>query len=783
MKFDIKQRLISISVRELASIVKNGGNSNYVSARLRTKIGQKVHQKYQQNVMSSGKTEFFVKFEFNVDKWTFLVRGKIDVFYKEDDKVILEEIKSITQENEEIDPAYIKQLQLYMHYFNRYQDVKAIQAYLVQIDSKDRIQNRLEIKIEDQEDFLNSQGKRIIESITRIVKKKKISSKRSEALIFPFTKYRKNQKDIISEIDNCLVDENRAVLSAPAGLGKTLSTLYPALKYALKYNLRLYVATSKTTQQLIYWDTLKTMISQKADFTTVLLTAKSKMCHTDEFNCEGDVCKYQDNYEISMVENLVSDLIKFKVVETERIKRVAHAYKICPFELSMDVALNCDVVVGDLNYIFHPKIKLQRYLHYYSKETILIVDEAHNLVPRVNEFYSPKLSILEVKRIVDFIDNSYISSRIKRHGRTILMKLYRYIQSLKDQILDFESADHALIEIDIEHVSKLQEQFDEFTIDYIDELISDSCGPDKLVKDDLIYFSDNFNYFSTILKESKADEFSQIYDSDISTMRILCKSSKNKLKTIFKNFNNVLLQSATIAPFEYYRNIMGLPNSTEYLDYPSPFPKKNQLYLIYPNISTKYKERDHHSSDVVEVITTVIQAKPGNYLAFFPSFAYLDRIRSELQDHEINLIIQSSSMSTIERKDVLEKLKSKNTNYLVLAVMGGIFSEGVDYPGKMAIGAFIFGPGLPSYNFDRELIKEYFQSEFNKGFDYAYRNPGITKVIQSAGRIFRTPRDRGTVILIGKRFTTPYYKSELPKYWDVKITENPVDEINKFWYS
>ena len=156
MKFDINQKLISISVRELASIVKNSGSSNYISARLRTKIGQKVHQKYQQKVMNSGKTEFFVKFEYTVDRWTFLVRGMVDVFYKEDDKIILEEIKSITHENEEIDPAYIKQLQLYMHYFSKYQDAKNIQAFLIQIDSKNRIKNRQEIKIEDQEDFLIS---------------------------------------------------------------------------------------------------------------------------------------------------------------------------------------------------------------------------------------------------------------------------------------------------------------------------------------------------------------------------------------------------------------------------------------------------------------------------------------------------------------------------------------------------------------------------------------------------------------------------------------------------
>ena len=227
--------------------------------------------------------------------------------------------------------------------------------------------------------------------------------------------------------------------------------------------------------------------------------------------------------------------------------------------------------------------------------------------------------------------------------------------------------------------------------------------------------------------------------------------------------------------------MLGLPKNVSILSYPSPFPPKNSLYLIDNSISTTYKERKMFISNIIKLIKDVIELKQGNYLIFFPSFEFLDIFKPHLIGSSIsfNILSQDRDMTDISRAKILSKLKN-NTSQILLAVMGGVFSEGVDFKGDMANGAFIIGPGLPKISFDQELKKSYFEKYYGNGFDYAYKFPGLTKVIQSAGRVFRSNTDRGFVIFMGHRFSTDSYLNYLPTDYDIKF-KNILTEINRFW--
>jgi DNA excision repair protein ERCC-2 len=308
---------------------------------------------------------------------------------------------------------------------------------------------------------------------------------------------------------------------------------------------------------------------------------------------------------------------------------------------------------------------------------------------------------------------------------------------------------------------------------------------EPMAGDPFIIFVKQVHFFHQILEQAHLDEFEQLIYPQERKLKIFCKTAANFLNKQMKGFHSVIAQSATLYPVGYYREMLGFPQESEILWYPSPFPMKNRLYMDFPDVSTRYNDRNSSFMHIAKLIHESIQIESGNYLVFFPSFSYLFSVLKELKKFPLTneLIIQQRRMNEKQRKRVLQKLKSGFAPYLLLAVHGGIFSEGVDYLGKMAIGAFIISPGLPQFCYEQELMKNYFQKQFLRGFEFAYRNPGLTRVIQAAGRIFRSETDKGFVILIGQRFHTNYYRDILPKDWDIETPTSIPDRIRKFWYN
>ena len=774
MRYNEKDKLIELSVREIAFSLDKTYGEKYISRRLRAKIGQDAHTYYQSN--SEGHTEYYIQFIHEISGWKAHIRGRADIVHKKENSIHIEEIKSTVSDIENVtqDITQIMQLQIYCHYFHFYEGYNNITASLIYIDPVNNKEKHIDITPNPISNILDEIISGIISQIETELLKKSLNKKRSNTIKFPYKKYHKYQKEIIENIDKNLENSLITMLNAPPGIGKTMASLYPSLKYIISQNKRLFITTSKTTQQEIYLESFKNLLKEGSKFKSIRITSKQKICKTDTYDCDENDCPLFEKYFNIENNSLPQQLLKLDLIDRNLIEELSNDHSICPFELSLDTALECDIILSDYNYIFHPRIKFQRFLDTFNN-SILIIDEAHNLIDRASSYYSESISASQIREINNFVKHSSINEEIKLKISTHLKRLINHISRLKDQVRDLEF-DNEIINIDIQFFDNFQKTFDNLLIEYINDL------PFKLNKKDaIIKFSDHLKFFTLLLNETNTDEFETVLDIQTNNLRILCKSASKKLTEQINKFDSVILQSATLTPTKYYQSMLGLPKNVSILSYPSPFPPENSLYLIDNSISTTYKERKMFISNIIKLIKDVIELKQGNYLIFFPSFEFLDVFKPHLIGSSIsfNILSQDRNMTDKSRAKILSKLKN-NTSQILLAVMGGIFSEGVDFKGDMANGAFIIGPGLPKISFDQELKKSYFEKYYGNGFDYAYKFPGLTKVIQSAGRVFRSNTDRGFVIFMGHRFSTDSYLNYLPTDYDIKF-KNIITEINRFW--
>ncbi|MFX0126290.1 MAG: ATP-dependent DNA helicase, partial [Candidatus Hodarchaeota archaeon] len=761
MKIDQSKQEIQVSVRELAfGFIPNRGYSP-IPTRVRRVMGQKAHQNLQKEMMerieskkreekilleekkgykpfhqkeTTYEAEKHVKFTTEVDDWTVIITGRIDGYYEEGDVVVIEEIKSVMDlSNFDMNAlpakAYLIQLQIYGYIF--VQQGKKVRCQLVLVELLSENTKRIGIPLEDHTSLIQLRIKEILEHWKAEQQLKSNQRTRFSTIKFPFSKYRPEQDKIIKQAEETIENGKRLMISAPSGLGKTVGTLFPTIKVGLTKNLRVFVVTSKTTQQRIYKDTLRRMVKKGSNLQAIILTAKEKLCLNSEYICDPQVCSLLENYNTQDFTEAIEDLLTRKVIEAKDVKKKAEEVGTCPFELSLDTSLFCDVIVGDYNYVFHPTVFLRRFFEKPYNDSILIIDESHNLPSRATDYYSPEIALRRIWEVENHLRSLYDSEEFTKKGLEPLQDLYLYIQGLSTHTKVFNKRKCGIVSLDEKKITKIQKKIDEFVFEFVREF-NREFGQSPTSKDPMLSFAAELRWFQTVLIESNSNEFSYIYDADVGVLKILCKCAAPKLAQRIKGFHAVIAQSATLSPFKYFRQMLGFPKDTQMREYPSPFPSENRLYLTYPYISTKYKERDIFYRQIGQIIRDCITIRKGNYLAFFPSFNYLKEVLKKMEEDQfpIKLLIQEREMSERKRRKFLRRLKQSNEKYLLLGVHGGIFSEGVDYPGEMADGIFIIGPGLPTFYFEQELINNYFQDTYGKGFEYAYRNVGMNRVVQ-----------------------------------------------------
>jgi Rad3-related DNA helicase len=445
-----------------------------------------------------------------------------------------------------------------------------------------------------------------------------------------------------------------------------------------------------------------------------------------------------------------------------------------------------DVLIGDFNYVFDPAVYLRRlFAKKDYSDWILIIDEAHNLYDRGMNYLSPQLQKEKVTSLIN--QNKDKKSKVFKELTKALEAIGSILNDLNlEGEIHFSGRQYFETDLNIQSWDSGLCLYEQAFIKYLIQKIKKRW---LIIDDPMESFYFNLRHFVQIAR-IRDRAFVPFYDADEGgILKIQCCDPSNYLQQRIEGFHSVIAMSATLDPIDFYQNVLGFPEyRTEKLQLDSPFPSEHRKIIIVPGVSTRYKDRMQNYPRIAEIIENVIKQQPGNYLVFFPSFDFSQNVNVFLGKVKHDKIIQKPGMKDDDRNIVLEALKKGDKQNLLLAVMGGIFSEGVDYYGDMAIGVIVISPALPLVSFERELLRQYYEEKQNAGMEYAYIFPGMNKVIQSVGRLIRSVTDKGIVVLIGERFADEQFNNFLPEYWfkqqgDIEITDDYIPVIREFWSS
>ena len=587
-------------------------------------------------------------------------------------------------------------------------------------------------------------------------------------MAFPFPAFREGQHELAAQVYYAIREKSALLAQAPTGTGKTIAVLFPALKaLADGHAAKIFYLTARTTQQEAA--ILAARRIHAPHLRSVVITAKEKMCVYDHPICrEGDCPRAAGYYD--RLGDALSSLNQLDGVFSPDVIR-AHAAKhfLCPFELSLDLSLSCDLIICDYNYAFDPRVRLQRFFQTGRGGFVLLVDEAHNLPDRARSMYSAAISLASIMETRKSVPKQQRKS-----------PLYRALKRLEAEIAaTFENIDPPLASADPpETLTRALEQA-------LDQLSAESLPADRALARQLMFDLSSFRFVLDLFDA----RYQTLYQGGKTTRTItlFCTDASAKLAEVYKKCRSEILFSATLSPFVFYRDLSGVKAETPFLALPSPFPPEH-LAVFHLALDTRYAAREATLSHVAQAISVFVSARArGNYLVFAPSHAYLAKLSALLREMlpQVELLEQQPKMDDEARAAFLARFRPDAEGItLGLAVMGGVFAEGIDLPAERLCGAVVVGVGLPQVCLERDVLRDAFEQSYQSGFRYAYQYPGMSKVLQAAGRIIRTETDHGALLLIDTRYSLSDYRALLPPHWAVqrvRQTEELAERLLAFW--
>lgn len=752
--------VIKESVRNLVEFcLLKGDIDNRFSGAARALEGTRAHQKLQKDnseIYSRYEKEVFMSHEFELEQSIIKIEGRADSIIFDGENVIIEEIKSTYKAFSYIDDSnevHWAQAKVYalIYSLDNNMDQIFVRLSYVQLETNEVKSFERIYSIEELKEYTLNILKEYEKFSVFIHNLRQERNKSIKNVDFPFETYREGQRKLINVVYYTIKEEEMLFAQAPTGIGKTISTIFPAVK-ALGEEIgdRIIYLTPKTINRKVAKDTFERLRNEGLKFKSIILTAKEKSCINDEFDCNPEKCAYAKEY-YNKVNNVVLEiLIENDDISIEILHCYAEKYKVCPFELALDVSLYCDGIICDYNYMFDPRVSLTRMIE--QNDNIVLIDEAHNLIERAKSMYSASLSkdqILKCKKIAK-------GKLTKLHS--VLGKLNSFFIELRNE------CSHR--EVEWFYESDAPQDLTKYLNMYLkesEEVLMKGAkfeGYDEILQ---LYF--DINSFNTII---------QLYDKNYVTcvekdsqevkLTLYCVNPSENLKKCLSRNHSTILFSATLSPIKYYIDMLGGNEEKYRLKLPSPFNKENLKVFVSP-VNIRYKYRAKTLPFVVDKILEFVNKEKGNYIVFSPSYAYMESLWEEVNKKgelkELKLIKQEANMSEDDKNRFLEQFRMSD-NLLVFCVLGGMFSEGIDLPGKQLIGSVIIGVGYPKIAMENEISREFFKGD---GYDYAYVYPGINKVQQAAGRVIRTESDKGRVLLIDDRYTSSKYSSLLPLEW------------------
>jgi len=751
-----------LSVKEIVQFIYSSGDlSNQSNVRQRQLEGQKIHSKHQSTYNKASFKEYFIETSFSNEEKDYYISGRIDGVLFEDEQWVLEEIKSTETSLSLIDeltyPAHLNQLKMYAYMYMKKHTLSNINIRLLYINTVDNAKKAINKRVtykQMEQTFLSSMDAYM--NWLKIFEQHQFEKNHSiEGLKFPHDDFREGQYPFMGAIYQTFIRKEILYATAPTGIGKTVGALYAALKSIKDTKEKIFYLTAKNAGKHIAVDTVRDLIKNGLKVKAITLNSKDNMCLRDEVDCDPDICPFAKGFYNRLSEALKDIFEHDDVYDMQLIKDYATYHNICPHEFALEIATYADIIICDFNYAFDPRIRLIRFFEESDYIPKLLVDESHNLVDRSRSMYSSELSYNHFKEFKETV--------IDMKPNMLIAPLNFLLQTMERLIIEFEVKksgffiDESLDESFIQAIRYLANKCETF-------LSENKKHPKrKIVRESyflLMQFLRVSEYFS------KAFRYAIIENNNDLTFNIICLDASAPIKEIVKTkASGTVFFSATLNPNKYYASLL-TQNEGKYFEVPSPFDPKRLGLFIDVSTSTKYHDRPRSVDRIIDTLYAMLESKKGNYIIFFPSYKYLEMVIDKFDQINYETLIQTPNMSLQERNNLLDAFKeTSDTSKIMFSVLGGSFSEGIDYIGDLLHGVMIVGVALPAFNKYNEIMKDYFYEAGYDGFQYAYTYPGINKVIQAVGRVIRTMEDKGIAILLDERYKRPIYQGLLPKHW------------------
>ncbi len=770
----------SISVRNLVEFVRKGGDLDLrFTSRTRALDGTRAHQHIQKNMGPGYESEVMLKKTIELAGMELTVQGRADGVFEEDDQVWIDEIKSTTRPLDELQaddrPLHWAQAMCY-GYFVMAEEGRpsiGIQLTYVALEDYEATRFRKTFQFEELETFFYD----LVHDYKRWMEDKRdwlaLRDSSLQSLAFPFGGYRKGQRELAVSVYKSIEKGERGFYQAPTGIGKTMSSIFPAVKnMGMNHSDRLFYLTAKTITRTVAEQALGILHDAGMHLRSVTLTAKDKICFIPGTACNPEECTYAKGH-FDRVNDAMWDMLKnHEQIGRRQVEEVAKRHHVCPFEFSLDLSMAADLVVCDYNYVFDPRVYLRRFFDESKERITLLVDEAHNLVDRSRGMFSAEVSKQKVIDVKRGLPKDWPLTKTLNKVNNALLDYRKLCEEEKDERLVEEDLPETLVGavryFTAEAEQWLVEHPDHEKQEEVLDLYFDGLSFNRIVE----LFDDHYE----VLVEKRGNDV---------RLKLYCIDPSKNLADRLDQCQSAIFFSATLSPLGYYKRILGGRETDPTRAFPSPFDPENRLMLQATGVTTKYAKREATLDRMVAYVETFITGHPGNYFIFFPSYAYMEQVAEILYERcpDIRFVEQEREMPEQERLAFLDEFQEDNDETVVgLCVVGGIFSEGIDLRGGRLTGVAVAGMGTPAVSFENDRIRQYFDDREDAGFAYAYGYPGIGRVLQAVGRLIRTETDKGTILLLDERYSSTYYRKMLPPDWQWRLCDPSELEKRMGWF-
>lgn len=789
-----QNNIVKTSVRKLVEFFLRSGDietgSSLVSDPEAMQEGSRLHRKIQRSKKAGYRSEVPLKMSWRRDGYELVLEGRADGIdsaeYEDGDArdenesavrrvPLIDEIKCVykdVRQIEEAEPLHLAQAKCYayMHAGPAGHKDVLVQITYCNMETEEIKYITQHYDMEELAqwfDDLMDQYKLWADMYVEARRRRDDSIK---AMVFPFS-YRPGQKKLAAMVYRSINDERNIFLQAPTGVGKTISTLYPALKGLGEGKAeRVFYLTAKTITRTVAEQTLLLLQKQGLSMKAVTITAKERICDNEVMECNPAACAKARGHFDRINGALYALLTEREIIRREDILEYSEKYQVCPYELSFEAAGWADCITCDYNYVFDPHVN-RKSLFGEKSGCVFLIDEAHNLLDRAREMYSAVL------KKEDFV-------RMKKLFRDKNKSIVRKLQNCNRELLRMSK-----------NVEEIAENIDSlyyplfWLLGTMEDYLKDH--PEMENREEAVEFYFQARHFFMIL-DTMEDGY-EIYGEGGGThlkVHLFCVDPSSRLAEYLEKCRAGIFFSATLLPIRYYRQLLGGSGSMDAFSVSSPFEKERRLLAVASDVTSRYSRRGTEQyQKMVRYLEETISVKPGNYMIFFPSYEMLSQVLALAEESTLSLaadfLVQSTSMSETEREEFLDAFREENSKSLIgFCVLGSIFSEGIDLTGRRLIGVMIVGTGIPQICEERERIRAYFDRKGKKGYDYAYRYPGMNKVLQAAGRVIRTAEDTGTILLMDDRFLLRENQMLLPEEWDSYYEVNLYNYekvLEQFW--